>query len=202
MDFFKPPKIARSLFSDLVFSIPNSNEAIYLTFDDGPHPESTPKILSLLDQFNAKATFFCLGKNVAQYPELFQEILDKGHAVGNHSYNHPNGLHTQTQVYIENVNKAGEFIQSNWFRPPYGKIRPKQVKALKDNYRIALWSLNAMDYDPKLDISKMVKQLKHHTQSGSIILFHDSLKAITNTEKILPEYLDFLVQSGFRLKVL
>ena len=200
MDFIKPPKFARSLFSDLVFCTPNSNKEVYLTFDDGPNPETTPKLLKLLDRYNAKATFLCLGENVEAYPELYQSILDQGHAVGNHSYSHLNGWKTKTADYFIDVEKASKIIASNLFRPPYGKIRPKQIRSLKSAYKVVLWGLSSQDYKQGLDIDSMIDTLKKETEAGSIVLFHDSAKSFNNTSKILPAYLAHFTKCEFNFK--
>jgi peptidoglycan/xylan/chitin deacetylase (PgdA/CDA1 family) len=199
VDFIKPPKFARSLFSDLVFCVPNSNREVYLTFDDGPNPETTPKILELLDSYNAKATFFCLGKNVEAYPDLYQSIIEKGHAIGNHSFSHLNGWKTKTADYLYDVEKASHIIASALFRPPYGKVRPKQVKALKDAYKLVLWSLNTQDYKQNLDVKLIIDVLKNKTETGSIVLFHDSDKSFKNTNKILPAFLSHLSKSAYNI---
>ncbi|PIX36372.1 MAG: polysaccharide deacetylase family protein [Bacteroidetes bacterium CG_4_8_14_3_um_filter_31_14] len=170
----------------------NAEKNIYLTFDDGPTPEVTLRVLALLKEYNAKATFFCLGKNVEKFPEIYNEILIQGHAVGNHSYSHFNGWKTSNKKYIQDVNKASLRINSKIFRPPYGKISPLQCIILKKTFRIVLWTCLSKDYSQKMNEEKILNRIKRATKNDAIIVFHDSAKTLKKLLNILPEYLKFL----------
>ena len=204
LDFIKPPKIGRLFYKDLIFKIPEKENRVYLTFDDGPNPETTPFILETLKQHNAKATFFCLGKNVEAYPALFQQIINEGHGIGNHGYNHLNGWQTETKAYIEDLKKASEVINSNLFRPPYGKIKVSQIKELKERFKIIIWDVSAQDYRMDISAESVKKNILENTTTGSIIVMHDSLKAKANIKAILSHTLkklgeNFVMDSPIKL---
>lgn len=177
----KTPKIIKQIFSNYIWSFftPNSSQkTIYLTFDDGPTPEITIWVLDLLKQFNAKATFFCIGENVKRYPTIYNRLITEGHAVGNHTYNHLNGWKTKFKDYIENTSIAKNYIESNLFRPPYGKITNKQGKALlKNGYKIIMWDVLSGDFDKSQTAEKCWNNVLNNTVDESIIVFHDSIKA-------------------------
>ncbi len=178
--------------------MPTRNKTIYLSFDDGPTPEITDWILDMLDQYQAKATFFCVGENVSKYPDKFSEIKKRGHAVGNHTYNHLNGWKTNTEKYVENVIVANDVIQSRLFRPPYGRIKKVQLKLLQNlNYKIILWSVLTYDFDKNLDKNMAWNQIVRHTRTGSILVFHDHIKAFENLKKLLPKTLEYFSAKGF-----
>ena len=193
LDFIKPPKIGRLFYKDLIFKIPNKENKIFLTFDDGPNPEVTPFILETLSKFNAKATFFCLGKQVEKHPTLFDQIISEGHQVGNHGYDHFNGWETKTEEYINNVIKASELIDSKLFRPPYGKMKVSQIKILKENYKLVLWDVSAQDYLPNITADKVVSNVENHTTEGSIIVMHDNGKVKPHLKNSLPAIVSTLV---------
>lgn len=193
----KKEHIAAKIFRDLTWHFTGKENELYLTFDDGPTPEITPWVISLLKEYNAKATFFCIGKNVKKHPEIYQQILNEGHSVGNHSYSHMKGWFTNNKKYIHNVKKAALYIDSNLFRPPYGKIRPKQVEVLKHQFKIIMWDVLSRDYNAKLDQEKCLKNAITLTDSGSIIVFHDSLKAEKNLKRVLPRVLKYYSDQGF-----
>lgn len=181
----------------MVWHIPNDHKVVYLTFDDGPHPEITQWVLEQLERFNAQATFFCVGDNVRKFPETYQNILDKKHITGNHTMHHIKGWKTSTDAYIKNVSESAQYIQSNLFRPPYGRIKPSQLRILKNDYRIIMWSLLSCDFEKNLDTAKALEGLKKNTKAGSIIVFHDSVKSEKNLKEMLPLYLQFLNENGF-----
>ena len=183
---------------DVVWDVPAKSKTLYLTFDDGPTTEITQWILDTLEVYNAKATFFCVGENVSKHPEIYASLIDKGHAVGNHTHNHLNGWKTPIEPYIENVVLARERIQSNLFRPPYGKIKPVQAKTLKKmGYRIILWSVLSYDFDKNLDRNEAWKNIVKYSKSGSIIVFHDHLKAFENLKELLPKTLEYFKSKGY-----
>jgi peptidoglycan/xylan/chitin deacetylase (PgdA/CDA1 family) len=172
-----PPKFLERIYSSLIWNIPTEKKAVYLTFDDGPTEIVTDKVLDLLKKYKAKATFFCLGKNVVANPQIYSRILSEGHQVGNHSQNHLNGWKTNNAEYIRDIEKAKEAIDSNLYRPPYGKIKSNQIKKLRKTYRIIMWSILSRDYDLKISAEKCLKICLTNLKPGSIIVFHDSLKA-------------------------
>lgn len=189
MDFIKPPFLGRLFFRRAVFKIPNKENKVFLTFDDGPNPEITPFILASLRKFNAKATFFCLGQQVEKYPDLFAQIIQEGHAVGNHGFHHINGWKTPLKVYIENVNSASQLIESKLFRPPYGKITLPQARALSKKYQLILWDVSAQDYRIDISAEQVYQNVVNNTKSGSVIVLHDNVKA---NEKLRTVFIDML----------
>ncbi len=191
------PNILTRMFPSLVWKVDETQKTIYLTFDDGPIPETTEWILKTLQQFNAKATFFCVGDNVRKYPELFQQILDEGHLVGNHTYNHLNGWNTSVDEYIENVEKAAKLIKSNLFRPPRGMIRIDQAQKLLEKYHIVMWNVLSVDYDKDVSPQQCLKNVTSNAKAGSIVVFHDSLKAQKNMQYALPKTLEHYAEKGY-----
>ena len=196
--YIEPPKIVKRLFPDLIWSFSQQevDGKVFITFDDGPTPEITPWILDTLSKFDAKATFFCLGKNVEQYPELFQMILEGGHAVGNHTYSHQKGWEMRTGRYVEDVDLADNFIHSNLFRPPYGRIKPSQARRLSERYKLIMWDVLSRDYSQLVSPRSCLNNVVKHVKSGSIVLFHDSRKAYRNLSYTLPRTLEFLRSKG------
>jgi peptidoglycan/xylan/chitin deacetylase (PgdA/CDA1 family) len=200
---FKTPKIFQKLFPKVIWQIPNNEKIIYLTFDDGPIPNVTPWVLDLLKKHQAQATFFCIGDNVLKHQMVYHQILEDNHVIGNHTFNHLNGWNTKSQTYLENVEKCENEIlnASKIFRPPYGKITPKQIKILKQNgYKIIMWNVLSYDFNANLDTEKALNKIIKHTCSGSIIVFHDSLKAFDNLKILLPQYLAYFSNRGFVFK--
>jgi peptidoglycan/xylan/chitin deacetylase (PgdA/CDA1 family) len=193
-------RIAARIFRQLIWYFPQRKNEIFLTFDDGSTPEVTPWVLSVLKEYNAQATFFCLGKKVEQNPGLFQQIKDEGHAVGNHSYAHLSGWKTKNQAYYKDVYKASEFIYSKFFRPPYGEIKLRQIKQLKDKYRIVMWDVLSYDYDSQITPQKCLRNVLKKATSGSIVVFHDNLKAHKNLHYALPRVLQHFSDKGFVFK--
>lgn len=172
-----------------------------MTFDDGPTPEITPWVLEVLDTFEAKATFFCIGKNVQAYPEIFRTVVKAGHTVGNHTHNHLNGWKTTAKSYLENTTEAAKHIDSKLFRPPYGKISLKQIRLLKKaGYTIVMWDVVSADFDQNLDSETCFQNLLRHTKPGSIVVFHDSPKAYHNLKVVLPKMLAYFSKEGYTFK--
>ena len=193
-----PPWWLRSMFPSSVWKIPTHEKVLFLTFDDGPIPEITPEILDLLKQYNARATFFCVGDNVVKYPDLFQQLIANGHAVGNHTFHHLRGLKTPTSLFIQDVRKAAEVIPSRMFRPPHGFLRIRQYRKLKKEYRFILWDVITIDYDPLYPKEQCVRNVLKYASPGSIISMHDSLKAKENVLFSLPKILEHYSQLGYR----
>jgi peptidoglycan/xylan/chitin deacetylase (PgdA/CDA1 family) len=196
--------IIKKMFPNYIWDIPNTENKIFLTFDDGPTPEVTQWTLKELQKYEAKATFFCIGDNLRKYPEIYKEIIQNGHAVGNHTFNHLNGWKTNTQAYTENTKlfetelSKISTVTCNLFRPPYGKIKLSQSKIIrKKGYKIIMWDVLSADYDPTITPEECLENVLHNVQSGSIIVFHDSIKGFKNLEFVLPRTLEFIKKRGF-----
>ncbi len=172
-----PPKFFTDLFPGLTWGYPNEKDTIYLTFDDGPTEGLTQWVLDTLKEYDAKATFFCLGKKVEMHPDIYKRIKDEGHGVGNHTYSHLKGWETQTGQYIQDVDLANDLIESNLFRPPYGRIKSNQVRILKKRYKIIMWNLLSMDYSIWVTPKRCASIVLNNLRPGVIIVFHDSIKA-------------------------
>lgn len=197
----QPPFLFRLFFTESFWRIQGREKCVYLTFDDGPIPQVTPWVLNLLDKYNIKATFFCVGENVARHPELFEEIKSRGHRVGNHTMNHISGFRNSTKNYLENVQIADSLIQSNLFRPPHGWMRSSQAWYIKKNYRIIMWDVVTRDYSKKLNGEDVFKTAQKYVRNGSIIVFHDSLKAEKNLRYALPKTIEWLLNEGYKFKI-
>lgn len=196
----RPPLFYRMLFPETVWRVHFYPHAVYLTFDDGPIPEVTPWVLDTLDKYGVKATFFCVGENVQRNPELFQEILRRGHSVGNHTMNHMQGAKVTTKTYLHNVFKANELIHSVLFRPPHGLIRYGQSKVLRSRFTIVMYDLVSHDYSRKLNGEQVLGNVKRFARNGSIIVFHDSLKAEKNMKYALPRAIEWLREKGYNFE--
>ena len=197
MAVVKNPVIIKKLFYKMVWNFPRLSRDIYLTFDDGPTPGITPWVLEQLEQFNAKATFFCIGKKVEKHPDLFQKVINHGHSIGNHSYSHLNGWKTKRVEYFNDVQLAKNYIDSNLYRPPYGKIKPSQKKALMKNYKIVMWDVLSGDYDFKVSKQQCATNVINNAKAGSIILFHDSADAKENLFYALPKVMEKFHRKGY-----
>jgi peptidoglycan/xylan/chitin deacetylase (PgdA/CDA1 family) len=175
-------------------------KAVYLTFDDGPIPEITPWVLDLLDKYNIKATFFLVGDNVRKHPEEFKMIVERGHRVGNHTFNHISGLKYLSYNYLENTNKADELINSTLFRPPHGWMRWGQYMVLSHRYTVVMWDLVTRDYSKRLNGRQVLRNVKKYVRNGSIITFHDSIKSEKNLKYALPRAIEWLLEQGYEFK--
>jgi peptidoglycan-N-acetylglucosamine deacetylase len=203
--WIKTHQIVKRIFSNYVWDIP-TKDTIYLTFDDGPTPQITTWVLEQLEKFSAKATFFCIGENIQKHPELFEQLFTDGHAVGNHTFNHLNGLQTANKSYLENVGLCQSQISNlesqtcNLFRPPYGKITPSQGKKLrKMGFKIIMWDVLSADFDTTISKEKCLKNVIDNIRPGSIVVFHDSQKAFANLEYVLPKVLEFAKQNNWKM---
>ena len=195
----------KALYPSFVWNMNRGERTIYLTFDDGPHPTATPFVLNELKKYNAKATFFCIGKNVEDYLEIYKKIIDEGHAIGNHTYNHLNGWNTNNDSYLQNIDKAIEHIKSNLFRPPYGRIKTTQSKQLKTthpNFKIIMWDVLSADFDTNISTKQCFDNVIKNTQPGSIIVFHDSTKALDKMSNTLPKVLQYFSNKNFTFKAI
>ncbi len=201
MYLVKTPWWLKRLYSSaLTWKIPAEENEIFLTFDDGPHPAITPFVLYCLRQYNAKATFFCIGKNVQKYQQVYRQILNEGHTTGNHTYNHLNGWKTNDAEYIKDTTLAKKYIESNLFRPPYGRISKSQIQQLKPLFKIIMWDVLSGDFDVNLSPQKCLKNVTTYTVPGSVIVFHDSEKAFPRLQYALPKALQFFTEKGFVMK--
>ncbi|MFP5040794.1 polysaccharide deacetylase family protein [Parasediminibacterium sp. JCM 36343] len=196
----------RALYPALTWQIPTKEQCLYLTFDDGPHPTATPFVLDKLNQFNAKASFFCIGKNVEAYQEIYNRIIAEGHSVGNHTQHHLNGWETKDMDYLENIQFAASNIHTPFFRPPYGRIKRSQIKQLHHSSslpsKIIMWSVLSGDFDMGISPEKCFQNVLKHTKPGSIIVFHDSTKAWDRMQYALPMALEYFSQKGYQFKAL
>lgn len=201
------PWFLRIFYPQFVWKISTKGKNIYLTFDDGPHETATPFVLNELKKYNAKATFFCIGKNVAEYPDIFQQIINEGHSVGNHTFNHLNGWKTDDEVYVENILKADELIHSSLFRPPYGRMKKSQWSKLRIpnselRTKVIMWSILSGDFDIHLSPEKCLSNVLRSAESGSIIVFHDSTKAFERMSFALPHVLEHFANKGYSFKAI
>ncbi len=197
------PSLLRKIYGDVVWDMPASDKSVYLSFDDGPHPTETLFVLEQLAKYGAKATFFCIGKNVEEHPPIYQHIISEGHAVGNHSFHHLNGWKTASQEYYNDIEKAGTLIHSPLFRPPYGRITARQVRELKKRgLQTIMWSVISGDFDRKISPQKCVSNIMKQARPGAIIVFHDSTKASANLRGALPLVLEKLSGEGYSFKSL
>ena len=208
LHFYKTPGILKKISKDLIWDIQADNgKEIYVTFDDGPIPQLTEYLLDVLSDFNAKATFFCVGENIVKQPELFDRIIRDGHAVGNHTYNHLKGWSTKNKRYFANIEKCQSTINNHLpktrqplFRPPHGQITRSQIKALRTNYKIIMWDILAYDFDNSHAPEVSLKKLVDKTAPGSIVVFHDNYKAESKIKYMLPKFLDHFALLEFKFK--
>jgi peptidoglycan/xylan/chitin deacetylase (PgdA/CDA1 family) len=201
--FVKTPWWIKKIFPLYTWSVPTKEKILYLTFDDGPHPEATPFVLNELKKFDALATFFCIGKNVLAYPDIYKKILDEGHAVGNHTQNHLNGWKTPNDVYMKDIAEAANYIDSNLFRPPYGRITLFQAKNLSAamkarKAKIIMWDVLSADFDEAITEEQSLQFVVLRSSPGSIIVFHDSEKAYQKLNYVLPKILHYFSDKGFK----
>ena len=201
----KTPAILKSIYKSCTWNLSPARPAVYLTFDDGPHPTATPFILEQLNKYGAKGTFFCIGKNVVEHPDLYQRILEEGHTTGNHTHNHLNGWKTSTDKYIENILEARKYIDSPLFRPPYGRITPFQIKHLKQvvpTAKVIMWDVLSADFDTGIKGEDCVQNVVFKAKPGSIIVFHDSTKAWDRMEYALPRVLEYFTKQKLGMEAI
>jgi len=208
--FIKTPNLLKFIFKNWVWRLSSKEKLLYLTFDDGPTPEITEWTLNELKKYEAKATFFCIGKNIEEHPEIFQKIIKENHAVGNHTNNHLNGWKTKTADYLQNIaaaekyfeeNRKSEIVNLKLFRPPYGRIKLSQSKKLrKKGYKIMMWDVLSADFDVEISKEKCLENVIRNIQNGSIIVFHDSNKASEKLKFVLPKLLEYYSYLGFSFK--
>ena len=201
MQMARIPWIGKLLFGDALYRVQvKDQKTVYLTFDDGPIPEVTPLVLDTLAKYNVKATFFCVGENVKKYPELYRQIIEEGHFVGNHTFNHLKGWKTPLRVYLENVDECVKYVSSDLFRPPYGKMTYRQYKVLSKKFKLVFWDVLTPDFDMQISAEKCLDIVKRKTRPGSILVFHDNLKAKNKLKVLLSGALDYLIQMGYEIQ--
>lgn len=201
----KTPWLLKKIYPALIWNKSRDSRCVYLTFDDGPIPIVTPFVLNILRQYNAKATFFCIGDNVDKHPGIFEQLLADGHRIGNHTYNHLKGWKTDDDTYIANFGKCDELLHTSLFRPPYGRAKRSQVKklkALKPGLEVIMWDVLSGDFDQQLTPEGCLQNVMRYTRNGSIVVFHDSLKAFSRLEYTLPLALKYWSEQGYSFKVL
>ena len=204
--FIKTPWLVKRIFPSYTWSIDTDEKILYFTFDDGPHPVVTPWVIDELKKYDAKATFFCIGKNVEQHPDIYQRILAEGHTTGNHTHDHLNGWKTKTPDYLSNIEKARPFINSNLFRPPYGKIRSAHTGGIQNilgkEAKIVMWDVLSADFDKSISPEQCAANVIENAGEGSVVVFHDSEKAYPNLVYALPSVLQFFSEKGYRFNSL
>ncbi len=203
--FVKTPWWLKQVYPGRIWNRERNEKNIYLSFDDGPEPSITKFVLDELKRYNAKATFFCIGKNVEQHASLYQQILNEGHATGNHTQNHLNGWETKDDVYAEDVKKAAKHVQSDLFRPPYGRLKFKQASILKKSNRdikIVMWDVLSGDFDENCSAKECIENVKRKSRPGSIVVLHDNKKTKDKLQVVLPEIMRFFSEKGYAFKAL
>lgn len=201
MYFVKAPNMLKCLYPKEFVWQQVANDTVYLSFDDGPHPIATPFVLEELAKYDAQATFSCIGKNVVEYPQIYQRIRDEGHAIGNHTHNHLNGWKTSIPKYLDNIKSAEQFIDSKLFRPPYGRIKPKQAKLIAEQgFKVIMWDVLCGDFDTELSPERCWEHIALNIEPGSIVVFHDSSKAWERMKYALPLTLAFCQQKKWKMK--
>lgn len=201
--FIRSPWWLRKIYKQCIWQMPGTEKVLYLSFDDGPHPGITPFVLDELKKYDARATFFCIGKNLLQHPAVYRRMLDEGHGVGNHSFRHLNGWKTKDQVYLDDIAAAKKHIDSNLYRPPYGRITRFQLRILRQpafRLRTIMWTVLSGDFDKALSGEQCYQNVIRHAKSGSIIVFHDSEKAALRMKYALPLVLSYFREKGFRFE--
>jgi peptidoglycan/xylan/chitin deacetylase (PgdA/CDA1 family) len=202
MYLVKTPKLIQKVFPNFIWKIATRENAIFLSFDDGPDPEITPWVLKQLRCFHAKATFFCVGENILKYPEVLSKVLSEGHSVGSHTFNHMNAWNTEMITYLKNVRKAAHLVPTKLFRPPYGRLLPRQVQFLRRHYQIVMWDVLSGDFDESISPAECFENVKGNAGPGSIVAFHDNLKSWERLKYVLPEVLHYFTEKGFKFKPL
>lgn len=200
MYLVKTPWLLKRLYPSLLWNNSRSSTCIYVTFDDGPIPIVTPFVLNILKQYRAKATFFCIGDNINKHPDIFEQVKNAGHAIGNHTFNHLKGWKTDDRTYLDNFLKADELAGSNLFRPPYGRIKRSQIKLLREakpGLKIVMWDVLSGDFDINLSPEDCLRNVLKYTEPGSIIVFHDSLKAFDRLQYVLPRAMEDWRKRGY-----
>ncbi|MDB4999100.1 MAG: polysaccharide deacetylase family protein [Mucilaginibacter sp.] len=205
MYLVKTPWLLKKLYPNLVWNTKTATRCIYLTFDDGPIPIVTPFVLNILKKHNAKATFFCIGDNISKHTDIFEQVKAGGHSIGNHTFNHLKGWVTNNQIYLDNFLQTDKLLDTPLFRPPYGRIKRAQIKLLqtaRPDLKIIMWDVLSGDFDTSLSPEACLKNVLKHTEAGSIVVFHDSLKAFDRLKYVLPRALEYWSKEGYSFNAL
>lgn len=197
----QPPLLLRLLYPRALWRMDKAVKAVYLTFDDGPIPRVTPWVLDVLDQYGVKATFFMVGDNVRKHPEEYRMVVERGHRIGNHTFNHIRGFEYKSLSYLANADKANDYLHTDLFRPPHGHMGWGQYRRLREKYRIVMWDVVTRDYGKWMDGPQVLANVKRYVRNGSIITFHDSLKSEQNLKYALPRSIEWLQEEGYEFKV-
>ena len=198
----RPPSFLRWIYPNAVWNLPSQQKVVYLSFDDGPTPFVTEKVLELLEEYQAKATFFCIGKNIEQHPELFKLVQTKGHHIGSHTYSHLNGWKSKPTDYLNDYQKGRELTGSNLFRPPYGRILLNPLQTIQKQDKVIMWDILSKDYDASITPETVLNNVLRNIKPGAIIVFHDSEKAKKNVLAVLPQLLQYLKQQGYTMEAI
>lgn len=198
MYLVRTPRLIQSMLPSFTWNVPTKEKVLYITFDDGPIPEVTPWVLDILAEYDAKATFFCVGDNVRKHPSVFEEVVNAGHAIGNHTFNHLSGWETEAVDYFHNVRHCAHLVKSKLFRPPYGRVTPRQTQFLARHYKIVMWDVLSGDFDHNITAEDCLQNVISKATRGSIIVFHDSLKAEARMKYALPRVLAHFAARGYR----
>ena len=202
LKLIKSLKILRYLFADFLWKIDTDEKVIYLTFDDGPHPAITPWIIDLMNQYNAKGTFFLIGDAVSKHPDLYQLYKANGHQVGNHTYRHIKGWRSRKKKYLNEVAQCAEFVESSLFRPPYGQINLRSIREIKKKYKIVMWDVLSWDFDKETSTEICLSNVINCTKEGSIVVFHENEKSMKNIMYVLPKVLKHFTKQGYQFKAI
>lgn len=202
MYFVRSPKLFDLFYPDLIWRIQSPGKKLYLTFDDGPEKSVTPELLEILNQFNAKATFFCVGEKAEKNPGILDQIREGGHSIGNHTYHHIKGKSVDTKLFLEDVEKCNKMLDTNLFRPPHGSIKYKQIKSLKKQYQLFMWTLLPGDFDPKISKEKCLQRSIKYTKNGTIIVYHDNKKTKDKVLYAVPKYIEHFQKLGYTFETL
>ena len=197
----QPPALLRFLYPRALWRMDKTVKAVYLTFDDGPIPRVTPWVLDVLDKYGIRATFFMVGDNVRKHPEEYRMVVERGHRVGNHTFNHIRGFEYSSDNCLANTDKANDYLHTDLFRPPHGHLGWGQYRTLRKKYRIVMWDLVTRDYSKRMNGMQVLENVKKYARNGSIITFHDSLKSEQNLKYALPRAIEWLLSQGYEFKV-
>tara|TARA_B100000900_G_scaffold408081_1_gene421774 strand:- start:9540 stop:10154 length:615 start_codon:yes stop_codon:yes gene_type:complete len=202
LQLIKSPKILQLLFADFLWKIDTDEKVIYLTFDDGPHPIITPWIIDLMNQYNAKGTFFLIGDSVRRNPDLYQLYKNNGHKVGNHTYRHVKGWQSRKKKYLKEIAQCAKFVKSSLFRPPYGQINLQGIREIKKQYKVVMWDVLSWDFDTETTSEICLSNVINYSKEGSIVLFHENEKSMKNIMYALPKVLDHFTKLGYKFKAI
>jgi len=202
MYFHKTPELLKPIYNDLVWDVPTTEREIFITFDDGPVPDATTIALDILKDYEVKATFFCIGDNVIKHPDIFERVIAEGHGIGNHSLNHLNGWKYNDYSYVKNVLECARLVDSKLYRPPYGKIKRSQATALRKRFTVVMWDVISGDFDHKVSMDKCVRNVTDNAVPGSIIVFHDSRKAMEKMAYALPRVIEYFRDEGYSFGII